>query len=173
MRQADRDRTHNALGTVPFDGIASVAVVTGEQGVELAGQRAGDQVTVQQGADRTREPVATDGRVAADPVVAAEQEVQAVLVAESERELAAELALAAGRLRAEFGRTAVAQDKALGLRRGAGLGGGRVAGAAAAQQELGACQITGPRVLTDGCGGTGWIGLSRERRPGGSGRAAG
>lgn len=70
-----------------------MAVVTGEQGVELAGQRAGGLVAVQQGADRTREPFATDGRVTADPVAVAEQGVQAVLVAESECELAAELPL--------------------------------------------------------------------------------
>lgn len=120
MRGERGHGTHNALGTVPFDGVASVAVVTGEQGVELAEEGTGDLVTVQQGADRMLQPGETVGRVAADPVVTvSEQEVQAVLVAECEGELAAELSLAMAGSGTEVGRTAVAQDKALGLRRGA------------------------------------------------------
>jgi hypothetical protein len=139
-----------------------VAVVTGEQDVELTKERCGDPVAMQQGLDRRLDPVTTTGRVSPDPVVAAEKQVQAVLVAERERELVTELPLPLGRsLGAEFGGRVVAQDKALGL----GLDWltmplVRMAGSTAPQQELRTRQVTCPSILTQGRTGTGWIRVS-------------
>lgn len=148
------------MGTVPFDGIACVAVEAREQGMELAEQRTGSRVALQQVTDLGLESGATEVLVLCDPVVVTtEQKVQAVLVAESELELLAELALAvAGCGSAECGRTVVGENKALGLR----IGRRRVTGAPVSQQVLRTGHITGPRVARHGLMPTGWIGVSVE-----------
>lgn len=69
-----------------------MAVEAREQGVELAEQRTGSHVALHEVADQGLEfGVTVRGVQESGPILVTEQKVQAVLVAESERKLAAAL----------------------------------------------------------------------------------